>query len=623
MLIIIIILTIYTIIDLSINIEQQSIIDLPYICPLLISLNMDYSTINTIRNFGIYFTKLSVLTLNNCNLHDIDGISALPGLVELSLIDNFINDISPLAMHDNLSMLNLIGNNIHDLSFTDTLSSCYKFKSLFITRNPISTAQNYRLIVASLISTLQLLDGVPVDPEAKQKISNGMILEAVSNIYSNEVGDNSNSIVNEKRKEEIPSSLLETGSELTHGSTVVLAGNVAAAMRRRKIENNKEHDSNGTSDMVPFFSEGDITDLHKGSTNKLNEINEEKVKQIRQRPMSAITTSRNEVPATSANTRPQSAVGRSRSSNQFNSAPFKVSSGNCNNNSEKPLTFLPNVSVPSAEKVNKGSSIIHKDIVIRHHNDDSDSNSDSNSDDEYIGISHASRHRLMTSQSRRQGKATKVVNSTPPSSSIKHINATPSSIGDESSVNFSNNDISIISTPEHPIIRISNQSLPMDIDATIPSNDQYGMSLGFNLQGSLAAINQWVDDMDSGDENNHDTPGKNSISQIISKYKKKEEADLNINVINSTELSSGQRVLSREKIISMCNGNIANSAAVNSDNTNVNPTAVTVSASTKCHRVQYVKNNTKLPNKSNNNNDVTIKVLATSLNSDGSSPPRA
>ena len=26
----------------------------------------------------------------------------------------------------------LIGNNIHDLSFTDTLSSCYKFKSLFI-----------------------------------------------------------------------------------------------------------------------------------------------------------------------------------------------------------------------------------------------------------------------------------------------------------------------------------------------------------------------------------------------------------------------------------------------------------------------------------------------------------
>ncbi len=600
---------------------------MPHICPLLISLNMDYSTINTIRNFGIYFTKLTVLTLNNCNLHDIDGISALPGLVELSLIDNYINDISPLAMHDNLSMLNLIGNNIHDLSFTDTLSSCYKFKSLFITRNPISNAQNYRLIVASLINTLQLLDGVPVDPEAKQKISNSMILEAVSTIHSNEVGDNSSSsssIVNEKRKEEIPSSLLETGSELTHGSTVVLAGNVAAAMRRRKIENNKEHDPNGTSDMVPFFSEGDITDLHKGKSNKLNDINEEKVKQIKQRPMSAITTSRSEVPASiSTNTRPQSAVGRSRSSNQFNSAPFKVSSGNCNNNLEKPLTFLPNVSVSSAEKVNKGSSIIHKDIVIRHHNDDSDSNSDSNSDDEYIGVSHASRHRLMTSQTRRQGKTTKVVNSTPPTSTVKNINATPSSIGDESSINFSNNDISMISTPEHPIIRISNQSLSVDIDALIPSNDQYGMSLGFNLQGSLAAINQWVDDMDSDDENNHDTPGKSSISQIIAKYKKKEEADLNINVINSNESSSGQRVLSREKIISMCNGTSSTSTAVNTDNVNINPTVVTAATSIKMQKVQHLKNNTKLPNKSNNNNDVAIKVHTTSLNSDGSSPPRA
>jgi hypothetical protein len=589
---------------------------------------MDYSTINTIRNFGIYFTKLSVLTLNNCNLYDIDGISALPGLVELSLIDNYISDISPLAMHDNLNMLNLIGNNIYDLSFTDTLSSCYKFKSLFMTNNPISNAPNYRLIVASLISTLQLLDGVPIDTEAKQKISNSMILEAVSNIHSNEVINNNssrnNNIVNEKRKDEISSSLLETGSELTHGSTVVLAGNVAAAMRRRKTENTKDLDPSGNNDVIPFFSEGDITDLHKCRTHNLNEINEAKVKQIKQRPMSAITTTRSEVHSNSSNIRPQSAAGRSRNPNQCNSAPFKVSSGNSSNNSEKPLTFLPNVSISSAEKVTKGSSIIHKDIVIRHHNDDSDSNSDSNSDDEYIGVSHASRHRLMTSQSRRQGKITTVTTSTPPASSVKNINATPSSIGDDSSINFSNNDISIFSTPDHPILRISNQLLTTDIDALIPSNDQYGMSLGFNLQGSLAAINQWVDDMDSDDENKPDSPDKNPISRIIAKYKKSEEAEINIISINDAS-SGGQRVLSREKIISMCNGNTTN-ASNNNEKVSVNPAVVTVATSTKVQKAQPIKTTTKLPNnKSNNNNidDLTMKVHINSLNSDGSSPPRA
>ena len=53
---------------------------------------------------------------------------------------------------------------------------------LFLSRNPLCKARNYRLIIASIIGTLTMLDGKPVDPEASKKVNNGMILESAAEL---------------------------------------------------------------------------------------------------------------------------------------------------------------------------------------------------------------------------------------------------------------------------------------------------------------------------------------------------------------------------------------------------------------------------------------------------------
>lgn len=87
--------------------------------------------------------------------------------------------------------------------------------------------------------------------------------------------------------------LPDTGSELTHGSAIVLAGNVAAAMRKRRVggdslnDSSLLHDDNETTldildnalraktpttrshaDKVSFVAEGDITEIVLGSPQR-------------------------------------------------------------------------------------------------------------------------------------------------------------------------------------------------------------------------------------------------------------------------------------------------------------------------------------------------------------------
>lgn len=67
-------------------------------------------------------------------------------------------------------MLNLSGNKISDLSIADALSSCPVLRSLFLSRNVVERMPKYRLIIASLIPGLEMLDGSPVDPQAQTKV---------------------------------------------------------------------------------------------------------------------------------------------------------------------------------------------------------------------------------------------------------------------------------------------------------------------------------------------------------------------------------------------------------------------------------------------------------------------
>ena len=184
-------------------------------------------------------------------------------------------------------ILNLSENKISDISIADSLSSCLSLRAVSLTRNPLARARNYRLIVASLIPGLQMLDGTPVDPQAGKKVTNGMILESAAEMKMVEEDlDDEQRLENEMmglavsastdNKGEPASSLRppshgtssgsvelipDTGSELTHGSSVVLAGNMAAAVHKRRQVPSGDSSSTGprTSDSFDQLLEYEST----------------------------------------------------------------------------------------------------------------------------------------------------------------------------------------------------------------------------------------------------------------------------------------------------------------------------------------------------------------------------
>jgi len=90
--------------SLQIDTTIQSLLDLPDLLPNLKHLVLDNSTITSIRDLGVGLRNITTLSLSGCGLHDIDGIGVLTGLQELSLSDNYISDVTPLTMHENLQV---------------------------------------------------------------------------------------------------------------------------------------------------------------------------------------------------------------------------------------------------------------------------------------------------------------------------------------------------------------------------------------------------------------------------------------------------------------------------------------------------------------------------------------
>lgn len=161
-------------------------------------------------------------------------------------------------------------------------------------------APRYRLVIAALIPQLRFLDGEKVTPDAKNKVSNGMILEAASamQLELEEMdderrlemsimdgcgyGDACDAVMSAVGNKPLTSSIdsIDSGSELTHGSSVSLAGGMAAAMRKRRAAgsgstkaNDEEHSALNVIDGAArhnvhkgtavsgagYFDEGDVT----------------------------------------------------------------------------------------------------------------------------------------------------------------------------------------------------------------------------------------------------------------------------------------------------------------------------------------------------------------------------
>lgn len=282
---------------IKVDLNTQSLLGVEDHLPSLTSLVLDESIISSVRDLGIGYKNLISLSVNSCALNDLDGINALSNLTDLSACDNFIVDAASLTMHDNIQTLKLSGNNIASIGVADELNSCPNLKSLFLSRNPVEKSPQYRLVISSLITGLEKLDGVPVDRSKAARVTNSMLLEAADALkLAEEEADDEERLMMDMQMDleaEIVGNLgggapqqphvqsqaagkdsprgmePDTGSELTHGSTVVLAGNMAAAMRRRNRPSNGKltdmrhgGDSGTVSSEQSSFKEG-----HGGEDN--------------------------------------------------------------------------------------------------------------------------------------------------------------------------------------------------------------------------------------------------------------------------------------------------------------------------------------------------------------------
>lgn len=91
-------------ITLKINTTLQSVLVLGDILKNLKRLNLDGSAFSSVRDLGTDLCSLESLSLNDCLLTDLDGIGILPNLKYLSVQNNRLNDISALAMHEDLEV---------------------------------------------------------------------------------------------------------------------------------------------------------------------------------------------------------------------------------------------------------------------------------------------------------------------------------------------------------------------------------------------------------------------------------------------------------------------------------------------------------------------------------------
>ncbi|CAK79565.1 unnamed protein product (macronuclear) [Paramecium tetraurelia] len=99
-------------------------------------LKLNNSQIESLRLLGTKLRNLSILWISNSKLTDISGIMSMPNLVEFYCSFNNIKDISPLAFHEKISILDIEGNELADEFQIDYLESL-NLQQLIISSNPL------------------------------------------------------------------------------------------------------------------------------------------------------------------------------------------------------------------------------------------------------------------------------------------------------------------------------------------------------------------------------------------------------------------------------------------------------------------------------------------------------
>ncbi|TPP61641.1 Leucine-rich repeat-containing protein 56 [Fasciola gigantica] len=95
--------------EITINVDFMSCGNFGTFLPNLRELRLVKSNVPAVRDLGVSLESLEILWMPRCCLRCLDGLSSMGNLVELYLSFNGISDISPVAMLEQLEVLDLEG----------------------------------------------------------------------------------------------------------------------------------------------------------------------------------------------------------------------------------------------------------------------------------------------------------------------------------------------------------------------------------------------------------------------------------------------------------------------------------------------------------------------------------
>ncbi|KAE8753171.1 hypothetical protein FOCC_FOCC000094 [Frankliniella occidentalis] len=130
--------------------------------PNLTELNLDGSSIGSLRELGCGLSGLRVLRVTRCSLDSLDGTFGLSSLAELYAAFNRVQDIGYLACLPNIEHIDLRGNRVNDIRYAGFLTVCPLLRDLVLAENPCATRTGYRATIREMLPGLATLDGVPL-----------------------------------------------------------------------------------------------------------------------------------------------------------------------------------------------------------------------------------------------------------------------------------------------------------------------------------------------------------------------------------------------------------------------------------------------------------------------------
>ncbi|XP_008279972.1 leucine-rich repeat-containing protein 56 [Stegastes partitus] len=164
-----------TSLEVCVDTQENTLGNFGAYLPRLVRLKMNNSIIMSVRDLGTTLSHLQVLWMSRCCLQCLDGISTLCSLKELYLAYNYVSELSPIGMLENLQLLDLEGNDVDDLVQVQYLGLCPKLQILTLEGNPVCLHPNptstqmadysYQTAVRELVPQLRYLDGERVEED--------------------------------------------------------------------------------------------------------------------------------------------------------------------------------------------------------------------------------------------------------------------------------------------------------------------------------------------------------------------------------------------------------------------------------------------------------------------------